>query len=78
MSPGRRRVIAWAGETTAPRRVFVGVTRCATTAKVLICGNVRGTLRETEGPAARPLPDCFRLVTEAAPRFGHGTAPRPA
>ena len=75
MSPGRRRAIAWAGETTAPRRVFVGVTRWATTAKVLICGNVRGMSRETEGPAARPLPDCFRLVTEA--RLGSATATLP-
>jgi hypothetical protein len=43
--------------------VFVGVTRWATTAKVLICGNVQGAPQETEGSAARPLPDCFRLVT---------------
>ena len=50
--------VAWAGVRTAPSRVFVGVTRWAMTAKVLICGNRAGRDPRKEGPSARPCPDC--------------------
>ena len=40
ISPGPSRASAWAGDSTVPSRVLVGVKRCATTTKVLIAGIV--------------------------------------
>src|SRR5581483_28014 len=73
-SPGRRRVTACAGVSTAPSRVFVGVTRCAITANVPMCGNGRGGRPATEERSARPLPNRCRSVTlrRALRPYGRG------
>ena len=68
--PGAGGPRARAGVMTVPRRVFVGVARCATTKKSLMCGDNWQSSAAPIGAAATPLPDRRDTVTPY-----HGTQP---